>query len=512
MRVRLTVMASRATVTSRPTRVGGSGKPVRDPARTRHCDRGCRPHAAMRPQPLARQRGPGRRGAVGPGARRPPSDRQAEALAERGGSSDEASLSPASPAGLAVLRRGAGRARGAGDRRPCASRATRGTLLPRTARDDRRPAPVTKRRRRAHRARRHERGAARSQRRDRRRLDRHVVRRSATTTSTTITGETHAFDARQRHYWAFWVNDGVLASVGVCGDADAGPATTCCSSPTARRAARADAAAAHRVPASARAGPDRRRCRSTQHGVDVDAAPRDDDRGAGRRRDGHARRRGRSRPAPTARRTLTFDGRGPAARAGDEGRLRAARRPSASRSRDAGAPARAGAAPAARTRPRRPRRSPASATARCSRAGARRASCAARVSADPSGLQGGQAPTHAPAWAARAGTSPAAASGSARTAAARSTSFKIGDRAEWSLPAAEAAPRGRYVLDVDGDRQRVQPRRGRAGWVPGPMRRRAAPRRRRAARRARLRPGAATVDVMVVGKERVLRAAGAGAR
>src|SRR5215210_2844515 len=54
-----------------------------NPARTRHCDRGSPPHA--RASHWSR-RGPGRRGRVGPGVRRPPSDHKARTLVERGGS------------------------------------------------------------------------------------------------------------------------------------------------------------------------------------------------------------------------------------------------------------------------------------------------------------------------------------------------------------------------------------------------------------------------------------------
>src|ERR687897_1962918 len=55
-----------------------------NPARTRHCHRGSPPHACVASH-WSRQ-GPGRRGGVGPGARRPPSDHKPEALVERGGS------------------------------------------------------------------------------------------------------------------------------------------------------------------------------------------------------------------------------------------------------------------------------------------------------------------------------------------------------------------------------------------------------------------------------------------
>src|SRR5215213_9300595 len=72
-----------------------------NPARTRHCHRGSPPHACVASHWSAI--GPGRRGRVGPGARRPPSDHKPEALVERGGSLQLHLRSAGLAAGLLTL-------------------------------------------------------------------------------------------------------------------------------------------------------------------------------------------------------------------------------------------------------------------------------------------------------------------------------------------------------------------------------------------------------------------------
>src|SRR5215210_6973692 len=79
MRVRLTVTPRKES----PGQGSGDREAGENPARTRHCDRGSPPHA--RASHWSRK-GPGRRGGVGPGVRRPPSDHKARTLVERGGS------------------------------------------------------------------------------------------------------------------------------------------------------------------------------------------------------------------------------------------------------------------------------------------------------------------------------------------------------------------------------------------------------------------------------------------
>src|SRR5918994_4512371 len=71
-----------------------------NPARTRHCHRGSPPHAQASHWSVI---GPGRRGGVGPEARRPPSDRKPEALVERGGSLHLRFRSAGLAAGLLTL-------------------------------------------------------------------------------------------------------------------------------------------------------------------------------------------------------------------------------------------------------------------------------------------------------------------------------------------------------------------------------------------------------------------------
>src|SRR5688572_26182356 len=72
-----------------------------NPARTRHCHRGSPPHACVASHWSVI--GPGRRGRVGPGARRPPSDHKPEALVERGGSLHLQLRSAGLAAGLLTL-------------------------------------------------------------------------------------------------------------------------------------------------------------------------------------------------------------------------------------------------------------------------------------------------------------------------------------------------------------------------------------------------------------------------
>src|SRR5215212_3323758 len=72
-----------------------------NPARPRHCHRGSPPHACVASHWSSI--GPGRRGRVGPGARRPPSDHKPEALVERGGSLKLRFRSAGLAAGLLTL-------------------------------------------------------------------------------------------------------------------------------------------------------------------------------------------------------------------------------------------------------------------------------------------------------------------------------------------------------------------------------------------------------------------------
>ena len=58
----------------------------------------------------------------------------------------------------------------------------------------------------------------------------------------------------------------------------------------------------------------------------------------------------------------------------------------------------------------------------------------------------------------------------------RGSFFKIGDRADWSYLLPKRLGRGRYVLEGEGDRRGVQPRRGDARALPGAVMRRAAAR------------------------------------
>ena len=339
----------------------------------------------------------------------------------------------------------------------------------------------------------HERGRQRSSRATARRLGRRTSVRhlgSWTTSSTTILRRGRRVDtSRTGHFWRQLRR---RPSVGVCGDRARRTATRCCSTSTA------SAPVAGRCGSRGSRRP-RRPGRRAGHGRAVDRRParrpgRAARRSVGgrssRRADGIAqRRRSRARAPSRCRR------RRPA---------RAARRPSRPvRHERATAPA--AASPPPDTHRARRHRSPASATASASRAAARRASCSGTVSADPSGL-----------WAVKIRLTRRYKgtcwyfSGSKeqflKRTCGKQYAFKVGDRADWSylLPRAPAARplRARHLRD----RQRRSTAARRAGWCSASDE--AAGRHRRLARRSPC-PAPATaaeVEVMVVGKERVLRA------
>ena len=91
--------------------------------------------------------GPGRRGGVGPGARRPPSDHKPEALVERGGSLQLHRRSAGLAAGLLTLALAAPAARRAGQRRPSAIEGATDDAASRRRGLARRPTPVQQARR-----------------------------------------------------------------------------------------------------------------------------------------------------------------------------------------------------------------------------------------------------------------------------------------------------------------------------------------------------------------------------
>ena len=220
MRVRFTVMARRPTVTSRRDQ----GRWIREagarPARTRHCDRGCRTRAASSRSHWTATCGPGRRGAVGPGSQetslRP---RKPRSPRGKGWLTPCASSSPAWLAGLVAARSrrraGAAPANVDGARR----RARRDTLVPRTARATSRPAAVRPSDGDRRPCSAHERAAARSTPRRRGDWAGHAATRaSATTWSTRSRARRTTFSRRSRHVLGVLDQLHVRAALGVCGE------------------------------------------------------------------------------------------------------------------------------------------------------------------------------------------------------------------------------------------------------------------------------------------------------
>ena len=296
-----------------------------NPARTRHCDRGSRSQAVLEPQPLAPQRGPGRRGSVGPGARRPPSDREADTPSRKGVAHlhEAPSSSPAWRPVSSLLARGAAAAL---RRRPSpsGSKGRRDTLLPTDRGDDDDRHVHQGRRRRRMRARAHSAGGALEPRHRRatgaarwssfgdyqiqtigaRRTQRRATRRRAT-------------------YWSFWL-DYKYASTRRVRDADAGRRRR----PVLRRAASACAKeptpAADHARSRPRPAPGSRRsaCAWSSTGDVRLGVQRDDRGGAGRGRDGE-RRRAQFTAGADGMAHVTVARRGVAGVRADEGRLRA---------------------------------------------------------------------------------------------------------------------------------------------------------------------------------------------
>ena len=89
----------------------------------------------------------------------------------------------------------------------------------------------------------------------------------------------------------------------------------------------------------------------------------------------------------------------------------------------------------------------------------------------------------------------------------RGSFFKIGDRADWSYLLPKRLGARALRARGQGDRRRLQPRRGDARALPGQVMRRALLLAGLLALAVPAPAGAATVELMVVGKERVLREA-----
>ena len=220
-----------------------------------------------------------------------------------------------------------------------------------------------------------------------------------------------------------------------------------------------------------------------------------------------ARRVGRRHDrTPTAAPPSARSPRGGQTLQGDQGRHGPLQPPAAVRDRRLRRRLRQRAAVRRPTRPRRPRRSSASATASASRAAARRASCAARSRADPSGPVGGQDPPHPPA---RRHVLVLLRQPRAVPQAHLRQAVRVQGRRPRGA-GATCCPRAcRAAATCSAPTRSTTPfnhGRARAGWCSASDEARCSSSPLAARSPCPPRRAAAEVDVMVVGKERVLRA------
>ena len=427
-----------------------------NPARTRHCDRGSPPQASSTAQPLDRTRA-GKAREVGPGARRPPSDRKAEQPSWKGVAPHEAPSSRPACRPVLVSSSLAAPAAPPPGPSPSASRARR-------ARCSR--SPVTTDVRRAASPRRHGRARA-TARAGGGALER---RHAAATGAAQPFATTGVVERDPRESYPF--SDGAASGTFRVNNAPSPPAALRLRARARRRgpastrptAIRLDADAAAARPARRSAAPADRRARRAPSTVDGDRRST-----APGRRPRRAGRRARRSPAADVdgdRRTLD----GSAAitpRQGGRGRRDA--RPTALRvvrdrrrrrllrdRRPGGVRRRRSAAP-----PTRPR--PAATDPRASRAAALRAGKAPReLRGDrrrrPSGLRAVKLAPHPLAAAGAAGSTRRAAGALPQLRCGRRVRFAVGDRADVALPAARSGSAGPLRARRGRDRQGRQPR------------------------------------------------------
>ena len=342
-----------------------------NPARTRHCHRGSPPHACVASHWSAI--GPGRRGGVGPGARRPPSDHKPEALVEGVAPCISNVRSAGLAAGLLTLVLAAPavaapsnvtvRIEGAAEHARRGGRVLDHDHARQQGRTGRLPGHERGRRARARHQRRLGRHVLRRQRHLRRRADlRRDLHRSTRAATTGRSGSTAGPPPRASAGDELQEGDDVLFFVDQCFDAQ--PPDYACKNPPVRPlelTAPGDCAA-WLAGASARRDPRRqRRLEPGRRGAD------------------HRRRRRRRRPAPTARRPSNFPQSGQLRAEGREGRQRALRDERSSPSPRPVQPAPESPLPVARrTLRRRSRGSAGSAAVSASSAARRRGRCAGR--------------------------------------------------------------------------------------------------------------------------------------